>query len=216
MTQLTADTAIRMIRLTSERLRVAATELSRIDAVAGDGDHGVNMAAAFSAAEAGIAARRPTNAAEVFLLTGRACSDSGGSAGALFSAFFETLGHRLAVAAPGITDLVDGLELASRQVAVVGRAQAGDKTMLDALQPAVDAARSIDRSVDEAAVVLREAAAAAERGAAASAAMPAAAGRARYATNRAIGTRDPGAVTIAIMLGAWADASSIATYKARP
>ena len=98
--------------------RDAADELSRLDAVAGDGDHGVNMAAAFADADARIAAARPQSAAEVFLLVGRVFNESGsGSAGVLFGALFATIGGRLdAAVAPEISDLVDGLELASRRV----------------------------------------------------------------------------------------------------
>lgn len=200
--------AIRMIHSTSQWLANAADELSRLDAVAGDGDHGVNMAAAFADAVARIAAADPRSAGEVFLVVGRAFKESGsGSASALFGALFATLGGRLDSAiAPEIADLVDGLELASRRVGEIGRSKPGDKTLLDALQPAIDAARSMVETNGDAISVLTAAAAAADRGAASTADMWAMTGRARYAATGAVGTRDPGAVAIALMFRAWADA----------
>jgi len=203
-----ADMAIRMIHATSQRLANAADELSRLDAVAGDGDHGVNMAAAFADADARIAAAGPQSAAEVFMLVGRAFNESGsGSAGVLFGALFATIGGRLdAAIAPEISDLVDGLELASRRVGEIGRSKPGDKTLLDALQPATDAARSTVATTGDAISVLTAAAAAADRGAASTADMRAMTGRARYAATGAVGTLDPGAVAIAHMFRSWADA----------
>lgn len=196
------------MQLTSSRMAGAAEELSRLDAVAGDGDHGANMAAAFADADAQIAAMRPDSPATVFALVGRSFSDRGsGAAGALFGAFFATLGRSLdGTSAPDTVDFVDGLDAASRRVAEIGRVAPGSKTLLDALQPAVDAAREALDAGGQLSDVLVAAAAAAERGAASTAQMHAAAGRARYAPDGAVGTRDPGAVTIGVLFGAWADA----------
>ena len=91
-------------------------------------------------------------------------------------------------------------------VSEIGRSKPGDKTLLDALQPAADAARSTVATTGDAISVLTAAAAAADRGAASTADMRAMTGRARYAATGAIGTLDPGAVAIAHMFRAWADA----------
>jgi dihydroxyacetone kinase-like protein len=208
MTDLTAAAATAMVHATSLRVAAAAAELSRLDAVAGDGDHGVNMAAAFAAADTLIAAKPPSDAAHVFLLVGRAFEDSGsGSAGALFSAFFGALGQDLIGASPARTiDVVDALYGATDRVASLGRAAAGDKTMLDALRPAVEAARAAAETGAPLESILTAAGAAAAAGAEATAGMPARAGRARYAPDGALATRDPGAVTIALMFEAWAHA----------
>jgi dihydroxyacetone kinase len=104
--------------------------------------------------------------------------------------------------------LVDGLELAARRVALVGQTNLGSKTMLDALAPAVDAARAVADSGGGLVDVVQAAAKGSERGANATAGMRAAAGRARHAQDGAIGTKDPGAVTVSLMFGAWADALS--------
>ena len=210
MTDLTADMATAMIHAASVRVAATAGELSRLDAVAGDGDHGVNMAAAFATADRSVASESPTDVADVFRLVGQVFEESGsGSAGALFGAYFETLGQRL-VGAPSAqaTDVVAALDAATDKVAELGRASLGDKTMLDALRPAVEAARAAvhaGASLESVITAARDAAAA---GAESTAGMAARAGRARYARDGAISTRDPGAVTIAVMFEAWADALS--------
>jgi dihydroxyacetone kinase len=78
--------------------------------------------------------------------------------------------------------------------------------MLDALRPAVDAARTAAEAGASLESVMTEASAAAAAGADSTAEMIARAGRARYAGDGAIATRDPGAVTIALMFEAWAEA----------
>jgi dihydroxyacetone kinase len=205
VSDLTASLAVEMIRATSRRLDGASSELSRLDAVAGDGDHGVNMAAAFHAAEAALDGEPPVTPGDVFASVGRSFSaGAGGSAGALFGALFGAIGSCLRRSAdPGVGDLAEGLELAARRVALLGRAAPGSKTMLDALAPAAAAARvEADREATLA-DVLHAAAIAAEGGAEATARMRAAAGRARHAPDGAVGTQDPGAVTVALMFGAW-------------
>ena len=210
MNELRGDTAIAMIRATASRIAASASELSRLDAVAGDGDHGVNMAAGFRNAEVRLATEQPAAAADVFTAVGQTFGEgAGGSAGALFGALFGTLGGRLGRSpAPEPRDLVDGLELAAKRVALIGRATVGSKTMLDALEPAARGARAALDAGGGLAEVLSAAAAASQHGAAATADMRAAAGRARHATNGALGSRDPGAVTVSIMLAAWAETVS--------
>ena len=207
MSGFSAEIATRMIKTTARRLTESADELSRLDAVAGDGDHGVNVTSAFRDAEARIAGDQPTSAADVFSLVSRSFTEgSGGAAGLLFGAFFATLRDRLNLSVtPGAIDLAEGLELASQQVSLLGRTAAGGKTMLDALQPAADAARAAVAAGGLLPDAVSAAASASERGAAATADMRATAGRARYASNGALGTRDPGAVTVAIMFAAWAE-----------
>jgi len=209
----TLDTAaaIAMIHETSLRIAAAEDELSRLDAVAGDGDHGVNMSAAFRDADARIEAATPSMPAQVFLLTGRSFSEVvGGSAGALFGAFFATLAATLREDhAPGAAAFAAALDAATVRVAAVGRTTLGDKTMLDALRPAADAASACAASDTDIATLLAAMGEAARHGAEATAAMTAKAGRARYAMTGAVGTPDPGAMTVATMFGAWAEAIAI-------
>jgi dihydroxyacetone kinase len=210
MTELTADVAVAMIDATSRRLEDAAGELSRLDAVAGDGDHGVNMAAAFRGARAALAAEQWAGPGDVFASVGRTFSaEAGGSAGALFSSIFGAIGGCLRRSdQPDAENVADGLDRAATQVSAIGRTRAGSKTMLDALLPAAEAARAEADAGRGLAEVLTAAARASERGAAATADMRAASGRARHAQDGAVGTMDPGAVTISLILGAWAEVVS--------
>ncbi len=209
MSVLVAAEVVSMIRLTTTRLRAWGAELSRLDGVAGDGDHGANVVAAFSAAERQLDASGSSNPRQVFQVVARAWAEAGGgAAGALFATLFDSLAQAVDKDSPQTVDLVNGLEAAARTVRELGRAGEGDKTLVDALAPAARAARSALGTGADTAAVLRDAAIAAESGATATAAMAPKAGLAKYAASGAIGTRDPGAVTVAIMFSAWADASA--------
>jgi tagatose 1,6-diphosphate aldolase len=211
VSDLTTSLAIEMIRATANRLDASAGELSRLDAVAGDGDHGANMRAAFNDAHARLDAEALGNAGDVFAAVGESFRENaGGSAGALFGALFGALGGRLRQSGtPQARDVADGLDLAAKRVAVVGRTAAGSKTMLDALEPAVIAAQQAVDDGHGLVDVLTAAALGSQRGAAATADMRATAGRARHAPDGAIGTRDPGAVTVSIILAAWAEVAAL-------
>lgn len=206
--ELTVDVAMAMMRVTALRMGDAADELSRLDAVAGDGDHGVNMASAFADASERLVVAAPVSVADVFILVSRAFNEgAGGSAGALFGAYFAAIGQRLNVpGTPTLADFAEGLEAGARRVAELGRCALGDKTMLDALQPAADAARSTLEAGGELAAVLVASSVAADQGAKSTAGMVAKLGRARYSSSGAVGTGDPGASSVAVMFGAWEEA----------
>ncbi len=205
MNELDTELLAAMMANTALRLAASADELSRIDAVAGDGDHGVNVSAAFADASARLTEACPALPSDVFLVVGRSFSEGGGgSAGALFGAYFAALGKRLAlVANPGVGTFAEGLEAGTLRVAELGRVALGDKTMFDALEPAALAARDAVTAGGDLAVLVGAAAEAAARGAAATADMVAKAGRARYAEAGAVGTRDPGALSVSLMFKAW-------------
>ena len=101
--------------------------------------------------------------------------------------------------------LVAALSAAVEGVAALGRSTTGEKTMLDAMAPAAEAARDgLDRGLDLAGIA-RAAADAAERGAASTTPMLATKGRASYLGQRSIGHQDPGATSTAMLLGALAE-----------
>ena len=183
-------------------------ELSRLDAVAGDGDHGVNMATALSEAMERIEALDDPTPAEVFRATGRAFHDAvGGAAGALFGSFFGAIGGQLNRSDNPATpaDMVTGMEKGLTRVMRIGKVEPGQKTMVDALTPAVDGARTASGEGASVARILHAAARAARQGAASTASMEPRAGRARYAAEQSIGTEDPGACTVALIFEAWAE-----------
>ena len=201
------DLAARLVVSASCRVAEHQDELSRLDAVAGDGDHGVNMAAALAEAGRRVVDPDQATAAAVLKVTGRAFHETvGGAAGALFGAFFGALaGHLSKAAAPDTSHLVAGLRKGLAHVTRVGRAEPGQKTMIDALAPAVQAAGSALDAGESLAGVVSAAAGAARQGAISTAAMRPMAGRARYAPDRSFGTEDPGASTVALVFEAWAD-----------
>ncbi len=205
------EVAKELIRAAAGQVSKHQDELSRLDAVAGDGDHGVNMAVALYEATRLIEATDAITPADVFRITGRAFHDTvGGAAGALFGAFFGAIGGQLNrspnPATPG--DFVAGLEKGAARVMRIGRTKPGQKTMVDALGPAVDGARTALEEKAPLTQVLSVAARAARSGASSTAAMEPAAGRARYAADASIGTEDPGACTVALIFEAWAETSA--------
>ena len=201
------DLAARLVSSAARRVTEHRDQLSRLDAVAGDGDHGVNMASALAEAERRSLDPDRDTAADVLRATGRAFHETvGGAAGALFGTFFGALAGELSNrSAPDASDFVAGLRKGLARVTRVGRAEPGHKTMVDALAPAVEeAAAALDAGASLAGVV-SSAARAARQGAAATASMRPRAGRARYAPEHSIGTEDPGANTVALIFEAWAD-----------
>ena len=177
-------------------------ELGSLDAAIGDGDHGVGMARGFTQAATAAAAVPGEDAAPVFQAAGLALmSHIGGASGPLFATIFLELGKAFAEAsAPPAESFTSGLERAARQIQRLGRAAPGDKTLLDALLPAAEAARNASESLDRAQAAAAEAARA---GAEASAGMEARRGRARFIEGSGVGHPDPGAVSVALILESW-------------
>ena len=155
--------------------------LNALDAAVGDGDHGAAMRRGLEA----VAVAEPGAAAQAFR------GAAGGASGALFGALIGGIEAAL----EGRQDLPSALERAAAQIARLGMAKRGDKTMLDALIPAAEAAGAVP-GADAA----RAAAEAAREGAEATAAMTARRGRARYVENGGVGHRDAGARSVAEIL----------------
>ena len=201
------ELAVRLIGAASRAVAEHQDELSRLDAVAGDGDHGVNMSVALAEAERRVRDPAWTTAAAVFGATGRSFHQTvGASAGALFGAFFGALSAWLAtVAVPETADFVAGLRKGVDRVTKLGGAAPGHKTMVDALLPALDAAEDMVARKASITRVITAAAEAARQGADSTADMYPKAGRARYAPKSSAGSADPGAVTVALIFEAWAD-----------
>jgi dihydroxyacetone kinase len=188
------------------RAAVAAdeAELGRIDAVAGDGDHGTGMVrgltAAVAAADAAVAAG--AGPAAVLSAAGAAWSDrAGGTSGVLWGALLGAVADVLRERGPSPEALVAGLRAGASAVARLGGAHVGDKTMLDALVPFVSALE--ERVVPGVAwpglaPVAGDAAEAATAAAAATAGLRPRVGRARPLAERSLGTPDAGATSLAL------------------
>jgi dihydroxyacetone kinase-like protein len=190
------------LELLAGTLSEHAEELTRLDAAIGDADHGSNMDRGFKAVRQKALNQDGADPAAVFKQTGMALiSTVGGAGGPLYGTFFL----RMAQAATGkqqltVEDLRDMLKAGFEGVVQRGKASPGDKTMVDALGPAVealDAAIAAGKGGEEA---LQEAADAAEQGARATIPMLARKGRASYLGERSVGHQDPGATSSALLV----------------
>ena len=184
-------------------LRAAEEELGRIDARAGDGDHGMGMtrgsAAAFEAATR--ATQAGAGAASVLAMAGDAWGDrAGGTSGALWGLALRTWSACLSdQAAVTPTTIAEGAIAALEAIVRLGRAQPGDKTLVDALDPFARTLRdevSAGKSLTDAWSVAAHAATVAAE---ATAQLTPKLGRARSHTQRSLGHPDAGAVSLAMI-----------------
>jgi len=188
-------------------LEEAQDELCRLDAAAGDGDEGLAMATAARAVRKRLNDPPPTDVPEIVSLVATELSAVGGAMGALSYVIVSAIGEKLdegsALTAARIAEF---LAAAEDGVSTFGSAKRGDKSILDAIASARDAAEESARNGSTAAGALSAAAAAAREGAKGTAAMEAKVGRASRLGARSRGTVDAGAESFAIVLTALADA----------
>jgi dihydroxyacetone kinase-like protein len=179
-------------------------ELTELDAAIGDADHGANMHRGMAAAVAALDGTPPTDPAALLKQVGMTLiSKVGGASGPLYGTLFL----RMAGAATG-QDQVDAATYARALragldgVLARGKAEPGDKTMVDALGPACDALEEGVAAGESLGAALRRAVAAAHQGRDATVPMLARKGRASYLGERSVGHQDPGATTTALLLDA--------------
>lgn len=200
---LDAAWARRWIELAAAEIAEQRDYLVDLDRAIGDGDHGENMDRGFKAAVEALGQAQPASVAEVLKTVAKTLmSTVGGAAGPLYGTAFLR-----ASKAAGDGDL-DGAGVAAVIAGALdgiqarGKATTGEKTMVDAWTPALEAARAAAESGSDPAAVLEAAATAAEAGAAATEPMRATKGRASYLGERSIGHLDPGAVSTSLILRA--------------
>ncbi len=208
-TALDAAWAIDWLRRSAAVVAENRMLLIELDRAIGDADHGENLDRGFSAILEKLDAELPATPGAVFKLAAMTLmSKVGGAAGPLYGTAY--LRAATAVGDAVTLDsamLATALEAARDGVVARGKAAVGDKTMIDAWTPAVDAAARAAADGAEPAAVLAAAAEAAEAGAVSTDPLVAHKGRASYLGERAIGHRDPGAVSSAMILRAAAQAA---------
>ncbi len=201
------EDTLRWLERVADELHENAQYLTQLDSPIGDADHGTNMDRGFAAVRAKFPTMTTMDISTQLKTVGTTLvSTVGGSSGPLYGTAFLRAG----TAVTGKTDLevadvVAMLEAFTGGVVTRGKAQTGEKTMVDALTPAVTAAKealSQDASLAE---ITARAAAAAEEGAKATIPMQATKGRASYLGERSVGHQDPGATSSTIMLKALAE-----------
>ena len=200
---LDAAWARRWIELSAADIAEQRDYLVDLDRAIGDGDHGENMDRGFKAAVEALEQAQPGSVAEGLKTVAKTLmSTVGGAAGPLYGTAFLR-----ASKAAGDGDL-DGAGVAAVIAGALdgiqarGKATTGEKTMVDAWTPALEAARAAAESGSDPAAVFEAAAAAAEAGAAATEPLRATKGRASYLGERSIGHLDPGAVSTSLILRA--------------
>ncbi|MYW64375.1 dihydroxyacetone kinase subunit L [Streptomyces sp. SID8379] len=195
---LDADFFRRWMAATAVAVDREAARLTELDSPIGDADHGSNLQRGFTAVAQILEKEEPQTPGAVLALAGRQLiSKVGGASGPLYGTLLRRTGKALGDAAEvSEADLAAALRAGVDAVAALGGAAPGDKTMLDALVPAVDALDGGDFAAGRAA---------AEHGAEATTPLQARKGRASYLGPRSIGHQDPGATSSALLIGALAD-----------
>ncbi|HEX9086708.1 MAG TPA: dihydroxyacetone kinase family protein [Arthrobacter sp.] len=186
-----------------EALHDAELRLGDLDAVAGDGDHGRGMVRGIDAAAAAAAGAlaRGAGAGAVLVAAGDAWADkAGGTSGVLWGAglraFGESLGNQRA---PGAGELAAAVQSFGSRIVELGKAETGDKTMVDALIPFTEEFRRLADGKGAPGLMWAEASAAATAAAEATAALRPRKGRARPLAEKSVGTPDPGATSLAMI-----------------
>ena len=205
---LDAAWARRWIELAAADVAEQRDYLVDLDRAIGDGDHGENMDRGFKAAVEALGQAEPASVAEVLKTVAKTLmSTVGGAAGPLYGTAFLRASKAAGdgeLDAAGVAAIIEG---ALGGIQARGKATTGEKTMVDAWTPALDAARAAAESGAEAVATLQAAATAAEAGAAATEPLRATKGRASYLGERSIGHLDPGAVSTSLILRAAARAA---------
>ena len=205
---LDAAWARRWIELAAVDVAEQRDYLVDLDRAIGDGDHGENMDRGFKAAVEALGQAEPASVAEVLKTVAKTLmSTVGGAAGPLYGTAFLRASKAAGdgeLDAAGVAAVIEG---ALGGIQARGKATTGEKTMVDAWTPALDAARAAAESGADAVATLQAAATAAEAGAAATEPLRATKGRASYLGERSIGHLDPGAVSTSLILRAAARAA---------
>ena len=204
------DWAVDWLKLSAKAMAEHRTELIELDRAIGDSDHGENMDRGFQAVLQKLDETPPETPGAALKAAAMALmSKVGGAAGPLYGTAYlraaTSLGDTADIDAEA---LASALAAARDGVVARGKAETGDKTMIDAWTPAVEAAQNAASDGGDVLAVLQAAAEAAEVGAVATDPLVARKGRASYLGERSAGHRDPGAASTALLLRAAAAAAA--------
>ncbi|MET7480407.1 dihydroxyacetone kinase subunit DhaL [Streptomyces sp. NPDC005648] len=196
---LDADFFRRWMTATAASVDREAERLTALDSPIGDADHGSNLQRGFRAVTATLEKEAPATPGAVLTLAGRQLiSTVGGASGPLYGTLLRRTGKALGDAAEvAESEFAEALRAGVDAIMALGGAAPGDKTMIDALVPAVDALAD----------GFGAARSAAEQGALATTPLQARKGRASYLGERSIGHQDPGATSSALLVAALAEAA---------
>jgi dihydroxyacetone kinase-like protein len=195
----------RFLETFAARIHAAKQELTELDSAIGDADHGINMDRGMTAILAIIPGLQDGDAGTLFKQTGmKLISTVGGASGPLYGTFFLRLGTSFGTATEiGPTELAAGFRAGLEGVIARGKAGLDDKTMVDAMVPAVAA---LEAGIADLPAALDAAAIAAAQGRDRVTPLVARKGRASYLGERSAGHQDPGATSTTILFESLRDA----------
>ncbi|MFV9506992.1 MAG: dihydroxyacetone kinase subunit DhaL [Oscillochloridaceae bacterium umkhey_bin13] len=199
--QITAEHAIKFIETVAARIKEQRDYLTQLDSAIGDADHGVNLDRGFTTVVGKLPSVADKDVGTILKTVGTTLvSTVGGASGPLYGTAFLRAGMATAdrfELSPD--DLVAALEAALEGIQTRGKSTRGEKTMIDAIGPAVDALKEARAAGDDLIDALRKSVAACEVGMQATIPMLATKGRASYLGERSIGHQDPGATSAFLM-----------------
>ena len=204
---ITRDDTLNWLKACANTIAENRTYLIELDSPIGDADHGENMHRGFQAVVKKLPDFMDKDLGTIFKTVGMTLvSTVGGAGGPLYGTFFLQAGMKLAGKLEmNLEDWTVALEAAVSGVIARGKAEAGDKTMIDALLPAFHALRGAKEQASDIHQALLLSAAAAQQGMEATIPMVARKGRASYLGERSAGHQDPGATSSYLILKAAAD-----------
>lgn len=199
--RITAEQVIRFIEGVAARVKEQKAYLTELDSAIGDADHGTNLDRGFSAVLAKLPTVADKDVGTILKTTGMTLvSTVGGASGPLYGTAFLRASMALADRYEfNEDDLVAALEAALEGIMMRGKAQRGEKTMIDTIAPAIEALKAARAGGVDVRTALDQALAAAEAGMKATIPMLATKGRASYLGERSIGHQDPGATSAYLM-----------------
>jgi len=198
----TRDDVLKWVRAYAEVIAENKEYLTDLDAQIGDADHGANMNRGFQAVLTKLQDNEGKDIGAILMAVGMALlSKVGGAGGPLYSTIFIQAGKSIDGKMEfGLEDWVKALETATSGVINLGKASLGDKTMVDALIPAVEALKEASQQGLSLGEGLKKSAKAAEEGMIATIPLVARKGRASYLGERSAGHQDPGATSTFMLL----------------
>ena len=186
-----------------------ADYLTQLDSAIGDADHGVNLHRGFTAVVAALDGYEAASVGDVFVRTGSTLvSKVGGAAGPLYGTAFRAMGKALPEAEADAAALGKALRAGLEGLQKLGAAVPGDKTIVDAYEPAMTAYEAAVAGGADLGAATTAAAAAAEEGMRSTTAMQAHKGRASYLGPRSVGHQDPGATSTCLIFRALAEVAN--------
>lgn len=206
----TLKTLQKIIASAAAKIEKKVDYLNQLDAATGDGDHGTAIKAAMQAANASAASAAGQLSDALSAIGWAVMSEASGSTSSLTGSFYTGMSEAASANAESTdTDgVIDMFAAALSAVQKSSRAKIGDKTLMDALIPAIEAMKSLKGTNADLKDVLRSAAFAANRGAESTKNLIAKHGRAKNLGDRSIGHIDAGATSLALIFDAFAEASA--------